>query len=56
MLNLVKELQKEFNAEFQDTPENEFASDTEVSFICHLTELCDDITALMGYNIRLSVV
>lgn len=56
MLNLVKELQKEFNAEFQDTPENEFASDTEISFICHLTELCDDITALMGYNIRLSVV
>ena len=56
MLNLVKELQKEFNAEFQDTPENEFASDTEVSFIYHLTELCDDITALMGYNIRLSVV
>ena len=39
MLNLVKELQKEFNAEFQDTPENEFASDTEVSFIYHLTEL-----------------
>ena len=56
MLNLVKELEKEFNAEFQDTPENEFASDTEISFICHLADLCDDITTLMGYNIRLSVV
>lgn len=55
MLNLVKELQKEFNAEFQDTPENEFASDTEISFICHLADLCDDITALMGYNVRMDL-
>ena len=56
MLNLLRELQSEFRAEFRNTPENEFATDTEVSFTCHLADLCDDITALMGYNIRLTVV
>lgn len=56
MLNLLRELQSEFSAEFRDTPENEFAADTETNFTCHLADLCDDITALMGYNIRMTVV
>ena len=55
MLNLLRELQSEFNAEFQNTPENEFASDTETSFTCHLADLTDDVTALAGYNIRMSL-
>ena len=55
MLNLLIELKEEFTAEYESTPENEFAQDIETGFACHLSELCDDITALMGYNVRMNL-
>lgn len=56
MLNNLNEIRELFNEEYVNTPHYEDAETIEIDFTAHLADLCDDITALMGYNIRMTVV
>lgn len=56
MLNNLNEIRELFNEEYVNTPHYEDAGTIEIDFTAHLADLCDDITALMGYNVRMTVV
>lgn len=55
MLNNLNEIRELFNEEYVNTPHYEDAETIEIDFTAHLADLCDDITALMGYNVRMDL-
>lgn len=55
MLNNLSEIRELFNEEYKNTPHYEDAETIEIDFTAHLADLCDDITALMGYNTRMNL-
>lgn len=55
LLMKLTEVRDIFDREFKTTPENEFIQQIEVNFADHLADLTDDVTALAGYNIRMSL-